>query len=347
MLRSLLVGLAITASVLAPAAANAQVVELDLSKGGDITKPAPPGTIDVVLINLLPWQDYKVTIIDRIIEIPALKMADVAGSGASAPACSAIVTAAEKLTDQAHQPASEAEVASIIAKVRSDMKTVTCSADQKQQIEKAIGATRRDLGHYTIGAGHELVVTVVRKAGDKNITWTFTLQGESRGKWLTTYGMTLVTDRDQKFFTKATGATGSGAYAITQEQNPARWDLKPAPSVFFTWLSQKNQDRDWARGWTAGFGLDGGSKPAVYAGYSATYNWNIGFVTGVAFTPETRINGRYTVGQTVAEDLGAEALQKTTSRPRWFVAITYRFGDNPFASKPAAEAPDKSKAKKE
>src|SRR5262245_8202124 len=115
MLRTLFVGFALTSALLTPVAASAQqVVELDLANGGDITKPAPPGTIRLVLVNLLPRRDYNVTVVDRTIEIPALKMPLSGANAAGGTGCSVIVAEADALIDQVHQPESEAAVGAAV-----------------------------------------------------------------------------------------------------------------------------------------------------------------------------------------------------------------------------------------
>lgn len=336
----------IIAVVLTPSIAWAQSPQvLDLGSGTTQTKSAPAGMFNLQILNRLPLEDYHVSVIDRIRPVdalPALEGAKAAGS--SADPCATLVTRAEALSITDKAPKTEVAMKKEVTDIRKKLKAQTCAA-QEEQINASLSATVIDLGDFEVPEGHELIVNVARKDGDKDLSWSLTLQGPARGLWLTTYGMAFTSDRGQKFFTKANGTSGAGAYTITAESPADRFDLKPMPSVFFTWLSRDQQDRSWAHGWTAGFGLEGGARPAIFAGYSGTFRWNLGVVVGVAAVPEIRLAGRYSSDQKVAEDLAAEALHKTTVRPRWLAAVTYRFGSNPFKAPAAAEGGDKAKEK--
>jgi hypothetical protein len=61
-----------------------------------------------------------------------------------------------------------------------------------------------------------------------------------------------------------------------------------------------------------------------------TYNWNINLTAGLAVIQESRLNGKYSVNQEIADNLTPDQLQKTVFRPSWFVGATFRFWSNPF-----------------
>lgn len=113
-------------------------------------------------------------------------------------------------------------------------------------------------------------------------------------------------------------------------------DLKLVPSVFFSWLPASRQNSDWSASFSAGLGVKQ-DTPAVLAGLSVTYNWNIGIFLGAMIAQETRLLGKYTVGQAITEDLTNEQLTQKVYGPRPVVAVTFRFWSNPF-SEPGAGA---------
>ena len=135
-------------------------------------------------------------------------------------------------------------------------------------------------------------------------------------------------NKDEKYFTAGAG----DKFTITAESR--RGGLKPLPAVFFTWLPRSGQDKNLVVGPTAGFGLEGGNRPAAFGRLGFTYNWNLGFVAGVGVVPERRLTGRYTAGQVVAMDLSSDQLHSDVVEVRWMFAFTYRFGSNPFVQAP-------------
>ena len=108
--------------------------------------------------------------------------------------------------------------------------------------------------------------------------------------------------------------------------------LKTIPAVFFSWLPRSRQGSDWALSPSAGLGVKG-DRPAVFLGANLTYNWNLAVAAGAVLLQETRLNGKYTETQppqTIAENLSDDQLHSKTFRVRWFAAVTFRFGSNPF-----------------
>ena len=64
-----------------------------------------------------------------------------------------------------------------------------------------------------------------------------------------------------------------------------------------------------------------------------TYNWNLAVAAGAVLLQEMRLNGKYAntePPQTISENLGEDQLLSKTYRIRWFAAVTFRFGSNPF-----------------
>lgn len=328
--------LAIAVFAAAPAAARAQqTVEVDLAKSSAQTRPAPGPEIQFRIVNRLPGKDYKISVVDRIIEIDAF-IAPTGTRTAGGDKCSDLLLQAENLdvTPAKGGPKDEADVATRVKAIDAALANGDCKDGAVvQSIGVAVAKTRLDVsGTFHVADGHELVLTASRQEGDKPLTWTMTVQGASRGKWITTYGLAFVPDKDEKYFT----AAAADKFTITAEAR--RGGLKPLPAVFFTWLPRSRQDADLVVGPTAGFGLEGGNRPAVFGGLSLTYNWNLGFVAGAGVVPERRLTGRYEAGQIIATDLSSEALHTNVVEVRWLFAFTFRFGSNPFAQPPAAPA---------
>lgn len=317
----------------APAYAQ-QTIDLDLGGPATVTLPAPSAPVRLRIINRIPNKDYTVSVMTHVTPIDGLAPVTGGATLAGPSSCSQLLTEAEDL-DGATAPKSEKEVKGAVESIRLRLASGGCSDSQSvQAIQLALARTMIEIpGVQTVGEGSELVLTVIRVEGTTTLTWRLTLQGGSRGKWLTTFGMAFAPNRDTQYFTRGIGATGGAPFVITKEEDMG--GLKPIPSVFFSWMPRSRQDRDWAVGPGAGFGLEGGNRPAVFAGLSATYNWNIGVIAGLAMVPEKRLNGRYsdtTPPQSVSADIDAAALHVTTVSARAFFALTFRFGSNPFTA---------------
>jgi hypothetical protein len=233
------------------------------------------------------------------------------------------------------RPADEAAVGKLVGEINAARAAAGCSASDKQLIDDLIETTTLIVdGTYQATAGHEVVLTVSRQAEKSTLSWSLTLQGKSRGAWLTTYGAAFAPDKSENFFAKAT--TDAAKFTITREAQSTGW--KQMPALFFTWIPSSQQDRNWSAGPTAGIGLEGNNRPSIFLGGEVTYNWNLGFVAGLSMSPEKRLNGQYTEGQTVGAAINSDGLHKTSIFPRFFFAVTLRFGSNPFKT-PEASAP--------
>lgn len=313
----------------AAALANAQQpVEFDLAGPTTQTRPTPASVVRLRVVNRMPGKDYKISIVDRVMDIDAFPPLGGAAAVAGGNTCDTLLAAAKKLS-AADGPKNEADVAKSVSAIDASLAAGDCNTPStQQQIQLELGKTMLDVpGTYPVSDGHELVLTVSRLEGDKTLTWTLTLQGASRGKWVTTYGMAFSPNKDEKYFAKS---TGDKQFTITAQREPG--GLKPMPAVFFTWLPRSRQDKDLVVGPTAGFGLEGGNRPAIFGGLTFTYNWNLGFVVGVGIVPETRLVGQYTPGDMVTENLADDALHTTVVRARAAFAFTFRFGSNPFTA---------------
>lgn len=305
-----------------------QTVDLDLALSNAQTLPASGADVRLRVVNRMPGKDYEIAVVDRVMETDAFVLNAQNRAVAGSP-CADLLKAAQTLQSSAPAggPKDEADVGRRVHQIDASLAAGDCAdAAVVQSIQMEVSKSRLDVpGVYRVVAGHEVVLTVTRNDAGKTLTWTLIIQGASRGKWLITYGLAFVPDKDTLYFTKA---AGDKQFTITRQSD--RDEVKPLPAVFFTWLPRSRQDRNFSCGPTAGFGLEGGSRPAAFLGLGVTFNWNLGLLMGGAIVPEKRLNGRYTEGQLVTENLSDDALHQTVASARWMAALTFRFGSNPF-----------------
>ena len=147
-----------------------------------------------------------------------------------------------------------------------------------------------------------------------------------RGKWLTRWGFAAYPNHDQKLFANS---DGTGKFVVTPETEPDEWDLKLVPAAFFTWLPNARATSDFAFGLSGGLGVKEDS-PVVFFGGSMLYNWNLALVAGLGIAQQWRPIGRYSPDQVITENLTSEQLNEKVFRPNFMIAVTYRFGSNPF-----------------
>lgn len=304
------------------AVAAAGPVSLDLASppGTQTAFSVAPGTVvSFTLFNKLPKGVYTISVAERPLVIPPLPTPALSASpSALADACAPILAKAEELEGAADESA----VGKITSAVRGALAPGDCTnTTSLATINQWLASTSATVpGEYTVRAGTEVVLTVIRN--DK--VWALSVSGGARGEWLTSYGISIVPSQDERFFAKA---AGDETFTVTAEEEVK--DLRMIPTAFFTWISRSQALRNFAFGPTTGLGLTK-SKAAVFAGVSATYNWNLAFIAGVAVTPHTRLRGRYGAGEAIKENLSDEQLNRDVFRATWVAAVTYRFAGNPF-----------------
>lgn len=320
-------GLLMTLLIAGEVSAGDRTLNLALPSGTNLTVAAEPGeVVTFTLVNRVPTgTPYTITIKEQDIPIPPFSKPGALPAGAmpAADACSDLVLQAESLG----AAGDEQEVEDIVRSVRASLATQACK--EPEALAKAnewLAQTVYPLpGSYTVRAGVEIVLAVVR--GDR--TWTLTVSGGERGRWLTTYGLSIVPSRDKPFFTKALTDDQAGQFAITKETEVD--EVRLLPSVFLTWLPRSRANRDLSFGLTAGLGVSQ-DQAAVFGGVGLTYNWNLSFIGGLAVSPHARLRGRYSPGDVLGEALDHDQVNRQAFRPTWMMAVTFRFAGNPFTS---------------
>lgn len=313
-----------------PARAEKLVVDL-AGRVPAATYSRPAGTmIQFVVRNRLPGESYKIVVEVRSIDIPALT-APTFGALASTDPCKPLLDDVKAV----YAAKDEKALAQPMAHIRDAVAAGTCNANPAIALKLRDTIAATDLvvpGEYEVSAGEEIVLTISR--GDA--AWVTTISGGPRGKWLTTYGATVIPDKSRKMVLKGDAESG---FVITPERDPE--GPRVLPSVYFTWMSAPSQRRDWSHGPTAGLGVDD-KAPGIFAGWSATYNQNLTFLAGISLAQHKRLRGQYAEGDVLKESLESDQLLEGVYKPTWMIGITFRFGDNPFA-----EAPAKSAGKKD
>lgn len=328
------------AATLFASAAHAETIELDLSlqpEGTVITQTVDPGSIEIRLLNRMPLRTYEQKIIRRTRVVPAL----IAGSAGMSVKHDATGDCAEKLeTICAALGLAENEdaVGRIVRKAEADLRTAKCPEDARREALDEI-RFRTTTSHVTkIAAGEEITYLLTRRVDvegkdPKTITWTVNLETKPRGVFLTTYGPSIIPDRDDRFFLAPT--LTADEFVVTREvASNGRHDF--LASVFFTWLPASASEKNFAIGPTAGLGA--GTNIGVFAGLSALYNSNIQLAVGLSAFKTKRLKGKYGEGSTIQGNRSDDELYDETVWPGWFTALTFRFGTDPYATKQADKA---------
>jgi hypothetical protein len=71
----------------------------------------------------------------------------------------------------------------------------------------------------------------------------------------------------------------------------------------------------------------------VFLGMSITYNENITIAAGAVAHRLRQLNGKYSEGGRILEDLDDEQLHEEVYRINPFIGLSFRFSDNPLSGK--------------
>jgi hypothetical protein len=302
-------------------AAREVVIDLAAQNPGSTERrPVEPGEELVIAItNRVPTKTYDVTIERKIVTIPVLSLPS------GAPAAETCDNLVGNFVLELQQKKDEVAVGGLVSEYRK--KVSPCPANIQQQLDQAIRAQTVKVvpDTYKLELGEELVVTVTRKDESKS-TWITEFSTGSRGEWRTSYGFNFIPNKDETYFSKEKGA---GEFQITRDRERKKFDF--SPSVFFTWLSRQQQQKDWAIGPVAGMGFDS-SNPVIFGGISFSYNQNVQLNLGAVVHQQKRLNGRFQQDQIVKENLGSDQLQLSTYQINWFFGLSFRLDKSPFGN---------------
>jgi len=171
------------------------------------------------------------------------------------------------------------------------------------------------------------VVTIIIKRGD--MEWKFIFQGDTPGKWVTTYGFGFTTNalRGNSYYTKQ--LEDSSVFEILKSRGPKAFDLNYVPAVFFTFFPSKRKSKCWNHSLTGGLGFDL-QAPVLYFGYNGLYWHNIGFSAGLAFQQQNVLKDQFEVNDKVSMFMDTGQLHDKVYRPNLFISLHFRLDKNPF-----------------
>src|ERR1700722_1447060 len=175
--------------------------------------------------------------------------------------------------------------------------------------------------------------------------WEFDV-GKLQAQWLTLYGFNFASSGNEDYFSKTRSGTSPVSYVITPKNSVHGSAF--SPSVFFMRMPAE-EGLTWSRfaGWhsgdlmgglTAGVGFDF-DNPTVFLGYGLGWGYNVVLTGGVIMHKEDRLNGQYTSGQVIMENLTTDQLTESTYKARAYIGLAFGFGSNPFNSPKSNAAP--------
>lgn len=191
----------------------------------------------------------------------------------------------------------------------------TCSADSRTIQGNSVTIPKRDLG-----------------------PWQFNI-GKLEAQWLTFYGFNFAPGGNEDYFSKTNSGTDPITYTVTRKAS--NHGSAFSPSVYFVRVPGEDgfawgkilgwRSGDTFGGVAAGLGFDF-DNPTIFLGYGISWGYNVMLTTGVVMHKENRLNGQYTDGQTIAENLTSAQLTEATYKPRVYIGLAFRFSSNPFKS---------------
>ncbi|MDQ3487844.1 MAG: hypothetical protein M3468_08930 [Acidobacteriota bacterium] len=305
-------------------------VVVDLAAPSPRTIRVEAGTYRLDLINAVPGRRYWLHVgPSQAQEISPLS-SDDAPNREFAPQFTMdvkqcpVVTIAHKLiaatTEQEVRSSSEA------LRVQLGQSESSCS-DENKFAEDVLAATSISLvTPVTLSANALRTLEVASQQGSR---WEVQLTSMGSGVWQTTYGFVVSPNRDEDFFSEATGQSD-----FTVRRKPRdEGSLTFLPSVLFTWLPSAQAFSTVQHGPTVGLGIttgDAGGRVSALVGWGIRFHQNIGLAAGVNVYQHRRLDGQYLDGQVIEENLESDQLNRDSTRANYFVALTLRFGAHPF-----------------
>jgi hypothetical protein len=324
----------------APAGGKTPSLIIDLAAGQQQSWPLDPGTYAITLANAIPGETYSVIVgASALAVLPTLTVPT--GSEVVRSPLPSLRTGGP--CDEAAQAAtalvgasSEDEVPKLRQRVQTAL--LKCADEsEKAEIRKVISATSVAISDLTLQVPAEARKLVSVVHGPR--VWNVTFSTASRGQWQTLFGWMFAPNHDDEYFSESS----DGGKFVVRKRSREEHSLTSLPSVFFVFLPTDQAFGKVQHGPTVGLGVtvgESGSRPSVFAGYSVRYNQNIGLALGASIYPHRRLDGKYTVGQTVTDNLDSNQLNRDVIRVNLFFGALIRFGADPRKApeEPAAKA---------
>lgn len=315
--------------------AGAEVVTIDLAgeeKSGERSIEA--GTVEVKLINALPNAHYDIAWkLERVprepLEFQGLRTT-LTTPVAACDDLRAALKVEPSVGDESEVPAylNRFRAAGMACKVGGPDEFIGLK-DYYQDRLTSFERAAVQLGNRGVKMGERITIYVYRSGdGLEPKSWVRVFDAPVAGRWLATYGFAFAEDGDDRFFTQEVEGE-EGKFQIQRKQDNE--DLDFVPGIFYTWLPTALQGTTWGFGYSAGLGYDG-SEVNLFAGAAVALADNVLLQVGALVHRESRLNGKYDGANlpVLGEELSEDQLVEKTYTAAPFVAVSFRFGTNPF-----------------
>lgn len=299
--------------------------KIDLAKNeGDVIElPITAGKeFKISIVNRLPNENYTLTVEKKVSEIPVFENPFTVAKDSNTCDFSKKIKDLDTLKD-------EKELSIKVEEIRSDIKKSSCTKEQKNIAYGLLtDATTLHESTHILNVGEQLEVTISRKVKGSDVAkvWKRVYKTQARGKWITTYGFSFITDAFSKNETYFLDQENS---VFTVTKNHREKKLLYVPTVFFSWIPTKKLNQDIAPSFTGGLGFDLES-PVVFLGYSLTYNQNLSLTIGLSAHNQDFLRGEYNVGDELSSALTTDQLHDKRYVVNPFVSLAFRFGSPIF-----------------
>lgn len=331
--------LLLMASVTGAHAQKLHTVDLAQNMDGKLSETVDAGSLRVVIKNKLPGElnyDIKCIISTQVVDEFSLDVlrqdsAQYSLNKQDDPACNVIqsrIQALKKLK-------SESVLADTLLAVRNvlnDTHSTCADANKKKemldQVQRMTEWTLEDT--FLLRNGEVLTIVVSREIDGKTHTWTHVLTTPTRGQWYVTYGFSFITNMfnaEETYFAKSVPDTT--LYTITKKNSNT--SLTFVPCVLVHWVPTRWANNSFVPSLTGGLGFDLES-PSVFFGGSVLFNSNLGIHLGVAAHKQNHLNGMYSAGEIIKENLTEDQLNERFYTVNPFVSLSFRFSGSPFSA---------------
>jgi hypothetical protein len=345
MRRVALASLVLTTLAGLPLEAQSKVDDLDLSKAVNDTAHVKPGGYRLWLVNKAPAAVYNLIWSRGNVLIEPIPFA-MAMNATGCDDVKAKIKALREEKDETKVKNHTKAIGDAIAKVPAES---PCKAEVEQAAKEVTAATV-DSVDFGIAAGEWATISISKMDENKAIKrWERRYTTGPKGEWRASYGYAFpflrrvhnwnrwVKDNAKHYSEEIDSAT----YLVVNK--PANRSFDALPSILFAY--SRLIDARVRLGWTGGIGTDI-NKPQMMTGPSLIIWSNLQLAAGVVFREEDVPSGRYSVGDTLSENLDSDNLQEKAMRLRPFVSITLRFDKNPFKSDKKEEEAKKEESSK-
>jgi hypothetical protein len=301
----------------------------DLAGPSEVSLEVDPGTVvSFEVVNMVLSKTYRMKL-QTVLDTPA--PFDSPFTAKAAP-----TVCETRLIAPLRQADSEQKIVTLIALRRSG--EVSCPGEDGVTVDSLIDQTRYGLPQSrTVSRDRKVLFTVERRSADGMTvekTWRYEVSGGPKGDWLTSYGFNFMPNGDERFQTVADPGNSS-AFVIDELSD--REDLDFLPSIYFNWRRTANDAKRLRGGPVFGLGFDP-DEPVVFAGWGFDIGTNVTVAFGGAFHKQSRLAGKYDVGQSIASDLDEGQLTEKTHDASLFLGFGFRLNENPFADDDETES---------